>query len=87
MGNDQQAARYLCLAVEAGFDDFEHISKDPDFEKLGKSPCFQKTVERLKREMNQKKNALPNVVADREPAQNDQADPAPAAGSTFALDH
>lgn len=54
LGNAEEAARYIRLSVEAGFNDVDHINNDPDFQKIKDSPYFQMTVDWLGKELSRK---------------------------------
>jgi predicted esterase len=45
LGKETLAARYLVRAVRAGFDDLEHVRRDPDFDSVRSRPVFAATVE------------------------------------------
>jgi predicted esterase len=44
---DSLAAQYLDRAVRAGFDDLEHVRRDPDFDSVRSRPVFAATLDRL----------------------------------------
>lgn len=44
LGKKDEAMMYLEIAIILGFDDFEHISKDPDLECIRKEPGYEKVV-------------------------------------------
>lgn len=54
LGNAEEAARYIRLSVEGGFNDIDHIKNDPDFQKVKDSPYFQMTVDWLGKEISRK---------------------------------
>lgn len=49
LGDVKQAAKYLCLSAENGFDNAEHIRNDPDFRDVRNEPLFKKALEKLER--------------------------------------
>ncbi|GEM_PF-3350123 len=55
LGNSKQAAKYLGLSVESGFEDMDHIRNDPDFEKIKNTPNFRKVLDRVEIEISKKK--------------------------------
>lgn len=49
LGDVKQAAKYLCLSAEEGFDNTEHIRNDPDFQTVRDTPLFKKALEKLEK--------------------------------------
>jgi len=47
MGNAELAGVYLERAVRAGFDDYDHIARDPDFDAVRDSTAFTLVTERI----------------------------------------
>lgn len=46
LGNAQRATETLAAAIDAGWDDFEHIAEDSDFDPIRRDPAFQRLVQR-----------------------------------------
>ena len=85
LGNERQAAKYLCLSVEAGFEDIDHIMNDPDFQKIRETSCFKKAIEKMGRMISkrneQEKTRGSDTKMAAEPSGNDNA---PLAGAGIA---
>lgn len=47
LGAEGQASRFLEAAFRAGFDDLDHVRRDPDFEKVRESEPFRAAVGRI----------------------------------------
>jgi hypothetical protein len=47
IGNAVNAAKYLLLSVQAGFNDIGHLQADPDFDAVRESPCFRSAVDAI----------------------------------------
>ncbi len=55
----ERACDYLEQAVEAGFDDLEHMEADPDLDNIREAPRYKALVERLRRERATKEAQQP----------------------------
>ncbi|MCD6118219.1 hypothetical protein J7K50_00065 [bacterium] len=47
LGEAELAAKYVERAVNAGFEDIEHIKRDPDFDSVRGEPAFDEVIERI----------------------------------------
>ncbi len=47
IGNAANAAKYLLLSVQAGFNDVGHLQADPDFDAVREAPCFRSVVDAI----------------------------------------
>ncbi len=57
MGEEKLAAKYLEFAIRNGFENYNHITNDPDFEKVKASEEFTAVVDSLQRYLEKKKQA------------------------------
>jgi len=55
-GEKEQAGRYLEYAIQAGYNNIEHLNKDPDLEELRDSYYFKKAVDKGLRGMSDAEN-------------------------------
>ena len=62
LGKAELAAKYLERAVKAGFDDVEHIKRDPDFDKVRGSEAFDAAVKRVEKAAQEKEEGLGKLV-------------------------
>ena len=46
LGDARHATEYLAKAIDAGWDDFDHIADDSDFDPIRTDPAFQRLVQR-----------------------------------------
>ncbi|OYD13956.1 hypothetical protein CH330_09750 [candidate division WOR-3 bacterium JGI_Cruoil_03_51_56] len=68
LGKDSLAAKYLKRAEKAGFDNIEHLKKDPDFEKVRGKPVFDAAVDSIDLRIQKKKEGLGEFIVIDAPA-------------------
>ncbi|MCF7920415.1 MAG: hypothetical protein K9N06_10945 [Candidatus Cloacimonetes bacterium] len=56
LGNEKLAAKFLQYSIKNGFENYEHITNDPDFDKVKDSQEFKAVVDSLKSYLEKKKN-------------------------------
>jgi hypothetical protein len=78
LGDAKQAAKYLCLSSENGFDNAEHIRNDPDFQSVRDAPMFKKALEKLERRVGE--------LGAKEGGDREAAGPSPDNGLTASAE-
>jgi phospholipase/carboxylesterase len=68
LGEAELAAKYLERAVRAGFENIEHIKRDPDFEKVRGKKVFDATVNSMESLIEEKNERLGNIIYIDAPA-------------------
>ncbi len=58
LGEAELAARYLALAVEAGFSNLGHIERDPDLNPVRQHPAFMAAIDTLTRDILARRREL-----------------------------
>ncbi len=61
LGEEDLAAKYLERAIKAGFEDIEHIMRDPDFDSVRESDTFKSVVDSAADRMKKKAKALGKI--------------------------
>jgi len=56
IGNERLAAKFLEYSIRNGFENYDHISNDPDFDKVRESVEYTAVVDSLQRYLEKKKN-------------------------------
>ncbi|MBC8526768.1 MAG: hypothetical protein ISS28_01925 [Candidatus Cloacimonetes bacterium] len=67
LGKDELAGKYLTRAVNAGFDNFKHIMKDPDFDNVRGKDYFDNTLDSIASNIKEKGKLLGEVVYTKFP--------------------
>lgn len=68
LGDAELAAKYVKRAVNAGFEDIGHIRWDPDFDSVRDSDVFSSAVDELAKTVEEKQEALGDVIHFDSPA-------------------
>ena len=67
LGKDTLAAKYLKRAIKAGFDNFNHILKDPDFDNVREKEYFTSTLDSISSKIEEKKKLSGEVTYTKFP--------------------
>jgi len=56
--NEDLASKFLLYSFESGFDDLDHIKKDPDFELVRESKIFSETINKIENRLAENQKAI-----------------------------
>jgi phospholipase/carboxylesterase len=62
LGQEYLAAKYLIRSAKAGFDDVEHVMRDPDFDEVRNTEVFRDAVEHLRKITRDRQNDLGELI-------------------------